>query len=267
VLLGLPAVVFLLAELEAPQALTKARTSGPRRYETEPKNRAFIAFSRIMVRVRGLYPIVDLEILARAGLSPLEFAREILVARPELLQLRAKSAKAREVLSVLLELRGLCRDQGTRLIMNDRVDLALLGEVDGVHVGQSDLEIADVRRLSEQLIVGVSTHSLTELRAALETAPDYVAIGPVFQTSSKLDTEPVLGLDVVREAQALAARASCPLFAIGGLGAEHLAELASLGVGAAVISALMPPDGGLGSVRERALALALPYAEAAACET
>lgn len=208
-----------------------------------------------MLALRGLYPIVDLEGLERRGLPVVPFAEQILLARPRLLQLRAKATPALRVLAVARELVARCRAAGTRFVMNDRVDLAVLAGADGVHVGQDDVPVAAVRSLAPGLLVGLSTHSLDELRAGLASGPSYVAIGPVFETDSKRDPGPALGLSGVREARALAASQGVPLVAIGGLREEHLGELGELGVGAAVISLLYPPAGGLESVGSRAVLL------------
>ena len=142
----------------------------------------------------GLYPIVDLDALARAGLSPLAFAERVLLARPSLLQLRAKHASARDTLALLDALKPLCQRAGTLLFANDRADLALLAGADGVHVGQDDLPLAAVRRFAPSLKVGVSTHDFAQLERALLERPDYVAFGPVFETQSKLRPDTVVGL-------------------------------------------------------------------------
>src|SRR6187549_2437292 len=96
----------------------------------------------------GLYPIVDVGLLRARNLAIREFAARVLAARPPLLQLRAKELAPRETLALLRELLPLCRASGTLLFANDRPDLAVLGGADGVHVGQNDLSISDVRRFA-----------------------------------------------------------------------------------------------------------------------
>lgn len=190
----------------------------------------------------GLYPIVDLDALARAGHSPLAFAERMLLARPSLLQLRAKHASARDTLSLLDALRPLCRRAGTLLFANDRADLALLAGADGVHVGQDDLPLEAVRRFAPSLKVGVSTHDLAQLERALSERPDYVAFGPVFETQSKLRPDAVVGLSGLSGAAARANAAGIPLVAIGGITLSHAPALAQLGALAAVIGALTGPS-------------------------
>jgi thiamine-phosphate pyrophosphorylase len=205
-----------------------------------------------MTRMRGLYPIVDLDTLAKRGVAPLPFAEAILTARPPLLQLRAKHQAPRHVLSLLRELLPMCARVGTELFANDRPDLAILARCHGVHVGQDDLPVSAVRELSPDLRLGVSTHDESQLSEALQLGPNYVAFGPVFGTTSKLGADPALGLEALRRAAALAHQT--PLVAIGGLKLEHAPELARLRVTAAVISDLLADGPDLSVVAARALA-------------
>jgi thiamine-phosphate pyrophosphorylase len=208
---------------------------------------------------RGLYPIVDLDSLAERGLSPLSFAERLLAAHPPFLQLRAKSAGGRATLELLRELAPLCRAAGTQLFANDRPDLALLSGADGVHVGQDDVPLADVRRLAPGLCVGVSTHELTELERALAERPDYVAFGPIFTTRSKPDHEPVVGLAGLARAYDLARAANVPLVAIGGIDLERTRLIRMHADFAAVIGSLLPTDGELEGVTARLVELACAF--------
>jgi thiamine-phosphate pyrophosphorylase len=205
--------------------------------------------------LRGLYPIVDVDSLRLANLSVLEFAEQVLRARPPLVQLRAKSLGARETLELLRALLPICHGAGALLFANDRPDLALLAGADGVHVGQDDLPLAEVRRFAPGLRVGVSTHGAPQLEQALAERPDYVAFGPIFATPSKPDHEAIVGLDALARAHAQSLAAGVPLVAIGGLSLERVAAVAPHAELAAVIGALLP-EGGLGHVAERAEALA-----------
>ena len=189
--------------------------------------------------VQGLYPIVDIDALAKKGVAPLAFAERVLAARPALLQLRAKHESSRDVLSLLEQLTPLCERAGTLLFANDRADLAALARADGVHVGQDDLPIEAVRRLFPALKVGVSTHDMAQLERALGERPDYVAFGPVFATESKLRPDPVVGLAGLALAAKRAEAAGVPLVAIGGITLAHASALSELNVLAAVIGALV----------------------------
>jgi thiamine-phosphate pyrophosphorylase len=213
--------------------------------------------------VRGLYPIVDVDSLRDLGAGPhasgtsaiVEFAKRVLLARPPLLQLRAKHEGTRATLELLRALRPLCSEFGVRLIANDRPDLAVLAQCDGVHIGQEDLPLPLVRLLAPGLLVGVSTHTLEQLATALAEKPDYVAFGPVFGTASKERADPSVGLELLAEAHAAAERAGVPLVAIGGINLERAPQVAEHCELAAVIAALQPNRGSLEGVTEAALAL------------
>lgn len=207
-----------------------------------------------MARMRGLYPIVDLDTLALRNLAPLTLAEAVLTARPPMLQLRAKHHAPRAVLELLLQLKPLCARYGTQLFANDRPDLALLAGVDGVHVGQDDVPLEAVRRLPGKLRVGVSTHDESQLAAALALRPDYVAFGPIFGTVSKLGADPVLGLKRLERAAQMANAAGIPLVAIGGLTLQIAPALARQSVVAAVISDLLADGSDASAVAARACA-------------
>jgi thiamine-phosphate pyrophosphorylase len=203
--------------------------------------------------VQGLYAIVDLDFLSERGLEPLAFVDAVLGARPAALQLRAKSAGARDTLELLRAMRARATPLGVALFANDRPDLALLAGC-GVHLGQEDLALSDVRRLAPQLEIGVSTHGLGQLDQALRERPAYVALGPIFQTASKRNPDPVVGLDQLAEASRRCRVVGVPLVAIGGLSLERAPSVATHADLGAVISALLPAEG-LSGVTRRALAL------------
>ena len=208
--------------------------------------------------MRGLYPIVDVDSLQELGSAPhaiLEFAERVLAARPPLLQLRAKHSSTRDTLALLRALRPLCTAAGTRLIANDRADLAVLAQCDGVHVGQDDLPLSVVRLIAPGLLVGVSTHHLPQLAAALAERPDYVAFGPVFGTASKERAEPSVGLEQLAQAYVAARAAGIPLVAIGGINLERARQVAPHCDLAAVIAALHPDRQTLVGVTEATSAL------------
>ena len=207
-----------------------------------------------LATVRGLYAIVDLDFLNQRGVEPLAFADAVLAAHPAALQLRAKSAGARDTLALLRALRARTSARGVPLFANDRPDLAVLAGCSGVHLGQADLSLADARSVAPELALGVSTHGLEQLDRALAERPAYVACGPVFRTSSKRDPDPVVGLEQLSEASRRCRKAGIPLLAIGGLGLDNAASVAAWAELGAVISALLPATG-LGQVRSTAAAL------------
>ena len=187
-----------------------------------------------------LYAIVDTGRLGAraAGDAAAALAR----GGAALVQLRAKDVTDRRLLALAEEVRDGARREGALFIVNDRPDVARLVAADGVHLGQGDVPPAAARAvLGEGAIVGRSTHSLAQLQDALREPADYVALGPVFATSTKADTEPVVGVELLRRARALTER---PLVAIGGIDLSRAADVVAAGAdGLAVISALLDaPD-------------------------
>jgi thiamine-phosphate pyrophosphorylase len=196
-----------------------------------------------MARRQGLprfYPILDAGLLLRAGLSIESFARELREAGIRFLQYRDKDASDEVLLERAALLRRIFMD--SRLILNDRVPLVLSAGYDGVHVGQEDLSPAEARALlGPEVMVGVSTHSERQLVSAADSPTDYIAIGPVFATSSKQVPDPVVGLDGVRAARALTDK---PLVAIGGITRANCAAVIEAGADSvAVISDLIQSPG------------------------
>jgi len=182
-----------------------------------------------------LYAIIDAVFFPDAA-ALLAFAGELRAAGVALFQYRNKSGNARQMLSQARELRRQLQD--VRLIINDRADLCLAAGFDGVHVGQEDLSVEGARRvLGDQLWVGVSTHVPEQAEAAAATSADYVAVGPVFPTSSKANPDPAIGLQGVRVARNLTRK---PLVAIGGVTRENCRQVLEAGADAvAVISDLL----------------------------
>jgi len=187
-----------------------------------------------------LYAIID---PARAGgRLPAVVARELLSAGVRLIQFRDKHASSRQLYETCVELKELLRDCGCNLVVNDRADVARATDVEGVHLGQSDLPVEMARRvLAPGQWIGCSTHSLNQVVEADRTTADYIAFGPIFPTASKENPDPVVGLEGLREARRATGK---PLVAIGGITLRNACEV--LGAGAdsvAVIGDLLnAPD-------------------------
>jgi thiamine-phosphate pyrophosphorylase len=192
--------------------------------------------------MRGLYAIVDVEALERRGLDPVRFAVALLAARPAALQIRDKVGGARRTLELLRAVQPLAAQAGVPLFANDRPDLALIARCDGVHVGQDDVPVRLVRQVAPGLRVGLSTHDAVQVEGALEEAPDYLAIGPIFATTSKDQPSPVVGLQrlATLAARVRSARPALPVVAIGGVTLETAAAVGALADVVAVIGALLP---------------------------
>jgi thiamine-phosphate pyrophosphorylase len=188
------------------------------------------------------YPILDAGLLLRTGLSMESFARELRAAGIRFLQYRDKDAADELLLERAAMLRGIFPVSDSCLILNDRVPLVLSAGYDGVHVGQEDLSPVKARGvLGSQMVLGLSTHGEGQLLDAAVSPVDYVAIGPVFATSSKQVPDPVVGLEGVRAARAITDK---PLVAIGGITRANCAAVIEAGADSvAVISDLLPrPD-------------------------
>jgi thiamine-phosphate pyrophosphorylase len=191
--------------------------------------------------VRGLYAIIDTGTLAARQLDPVAFGEAVLVARPAALQLRAKDLPPRETLALLRALAPLCHRNGVLLVANDRPDLAVMAGCDSVHIGQTDMPIERVRRIAPGIGVGVSTHTMEQLDAALAARPEYVAFGPVFATATKDNPDPVVGVAGLRAASARASAAGVPLVAIGGITCARTGELVDMVAAVAIVADLVPP--------------------------
>ncbi len=192
------------------------------------------------------YPILDTATLA----IPLETAARILLEEgARILQLRHKEHFGREMFQAAERIAGICRTAGAVFVVNDRADMAALLDA-AVHLGQEDLTPEQARRTVGARVVGYSTHNEAQLLESNGQPADYVALGPIFQTGSKRNPDPVVGVVELQRLRPLTAR---PLVAIGGISRDNAALV--LGAGAdsvAVIGDLYPRGGDTAAFRERA---------------
>ena len=187
-----------------------------------------------------LYAIVDVSCFApplRTTASIVDYARDLAAGGVTLLQYRNKVGPTREMLEHARAIRNALGD-GVTLIMNDRADICIAADFDGVHVGQDDLSPQGARTvIGDRLILGFSTHNLEQLKEADAGPADYVAYGPVFATSSKKNPDPVVGLEGIRAARAATKK---PLVAIGGINRANARSVIEAGADSvAVISELL----------------------------
>ena len=182
-----------------------------------------------------LYVILDATLLKN---SPQNCAQELAAAGVRLLQYRDKPAPAKELLETSRELVSSLEASRAALIVNDRPDVAALAGARGVHVGQDDLGVEQARAVvGNEMWVRVSTHNLEQFRRAAATSADYIAIGPVFATTSKANPDPVVGLELLREVRALTDK---PIVAIGGITLEKAITVIDAGADSvAVISDIL----------------------------
>jgi len=182
-----------------------------------------------------LYVILDSALLKN---STRDCAQELAAAGVRLLQYRNKSASVRELLETSRELVSSLESSRTALVVNDRPDVAALAGAKGVHVGQDDLDAAQARAVvGKEMWVGASTHNLEQFRRATATSADYIAVGPIFATTSRANPDPVVGLELIREVRALTDK---PIVAIGGITLERAKAVIDAGTDSvAVISDIL----------------------------
>ena len=182
-----------------------------------------------------LYVILDAGMLTEpAGKT----AQKLMDAGVKLLQYRAKNAVAREVWAESRAIAEAARRARCAFIVNDRPDVAYLAGADGVHVGQDDLEVEQARQvIGPKRWVGVSTHNLEQFQQAAASSADYIAVGPIFQTGSKANPDPVVGTELLRRVRPLTEK---PIVAIGGISLDRAAEVMAAGADSvAVISDIL----------------------------
>jgi thiamine-phosphate pyrophosphorylase len=194
------------------------------------------------MRLPPLYPVLDFSCFA-AKADPvsvmLSFAEELLTAGATILQYRDKASAPGRFLSNARELRRLTFKRA-KLIINDRVDLALGCDADGVHLGQDDLSPTAARKIFDQVkdgrsrMIGFSTHNLTQIKEADAMPIDYLAVGPVFATASKSNPDPVIRVEGVRQAREATRK---PLVAIGGITRVNVRQVREAGADSVAVIA------------------------------
>jgi len=201
------------------------------------------------MKLPSVYPILDSESLERCGISMETAAAAFLEGGAGILQIRHKGHWTRDFFETARTVARLCRENGTPLIVDDRADFAMLLEA-GLHVGQDDLAPRHARKLiGSEATLGYSSHNLVQLVAAGGEPVDYVAIGPIFATSSKRNPDPAVGLEEIRRCRSLIEK---PMVAIGGITLENAREVWDAGADSvAIIGALLPHTTTAGALRER----------------
>ncbi len=187
----------------------------------------------------SLYLVTDRQLSKGRGLE--EVVGSAVKGGVTMVQLREKEASTREFIEIARRLKTLLSACGVPLIINDRIDVALAAEADGVHIGQSDMPYADARRLlGPEKIIGLSVETMDEVVSANALDVDYVGISPVFTTPTKTDTFRPFGIEGLREAVRLSTH---PTVAIGGINLSTAAEVLAAGAdGLAVVSAICSAD-------------------------
>jgi thiamine-phosphate pyrophosphorylase len=214
-----------------------------------------------------LYPILDIDLCRERQLEPLAVLSAFLAGGARLIQLSDKTSSTAARLALTDAVVARAHAAGALVIVNDRPDLARLAAADGVHVGQDDLAVEEVRRIvGDEAIVGLSTHDAAQIENAASTSASYVAVGPVYGTATKDTGYSARGLDLVRHAvrrlSGGAGGAGTPVVAIGGITLERAPEVLAAGAASvAVISDLLrgDPEQAVRAFRERLASIA-PHA-------
>jgi len=202
------------------------------------------------LQIPPFYPIIDTGFLARIGVEPAVLARAIVEGGARIAQFRHKGPYSRAVFEQAEEVAAILRTAEIPLLINDRADIALMVAAGGVHVGQDDLEVSKVRLLvGDSLAIGLSSHNEDQLRAGSPTTADYLAIGPIFQTVSKENPDPQVGVSRLRELRRVSRK---PLVAIGGIERSNARRVLAAGADSvAVISDLGRTDLGRSDLTSR----------------
>ncbi len=181
---------------------------------------------------RGFYALIDDQV--RAEWSVLDKAAAAVGGGARVLQLRLEQTADRPALEACRAVVSLAREAGVVVIVNDRVDLALLSRADGVHLGADDLPVADARALlGREALIGATTRNLSQIEQAVRDGADHVGLGPVFSTTTKQVDAPLLGLDGLAS---ICARSPVPVVAIGGITLETIGRVAAAGAWCAAVA-------------------------------
>lgn len=187
-----------------------------------------------------IYPLTDTDL---SQLSHPEQTKRLIAGGATFIQLREKTAAPDVFFAAAKETIAIARPAGAKIIINDRVDIALAVKADGVHLGQDDLPPAEARKLlGNNAIIGISTHNIEQVNEALRQPVDYIAFGPIFPTATKIDSDPVVGLNKLTEIKRLTG--GIQLVAIGGINADNYRDVLTAGADSvAMIGAIVSrPD-------------------------
>jgi len=199
-------------------------------------------------RVPRFYPILDTVLLQKRKLSPFVAAGILVDGGARILQYRHKENWTQRQYDEAEKIRTLCHDSGVLFVMNDRADFAkLLGAA--LHIGQRDLPPLAARRVVSDEVIGFSTHNRTELVRGDEEPVEYLSLGPIFETASKENPDPMVGLTALKQLRPLTEK---PLVAIGGIRLDNALEVLETGANSvAVISGILPADSDKSALKKR----------------
>jgi thiamine-phosphate pyrophosphorylase len=242
-----------LAEVIQTQNPTTAEEIERLRYKAYTLEKDIVLFSDAYIKFKNvcLYVVITSNLPS----DVMSLTHKCVSGGADCIQLRAKTISDNVYYALALEFMRICKDGGVLGIINDRIDIAVAADADGIHLGQSDLSVDCVRKLqTKPMITGKSTHSVEQLIAACDELPTYVGLGPVFATSTKPIAQPV-GLDYVKEATGILSGTGIYGVAIGGISSDNVEEVLCAGANCiAVCSAVTDssdPAGACGSLKNK----------------
>ena len=243
----------VLAEMTQTQDRSVAETIEKLRYAAYTLEKDIVLFSDAFEKFKGvrLYVIITCNLPA----DIISLTCKCAAGGADCIQLRAKAVEDDKLFAIAVEFVRICKDAGVLGIINDRIDVAVAAGADGVHLGQNDLPIEQARKFQlAPLIIGKSTHSTRQLRAACEERPTYAALGPVFATETKPTAEAV-GLDYVRQATGILADTGIGSVAIGGITLDNVEDVLRAGAKAIAVCAAVTkagdPTAACGALKEK----------------
>ena len=170
----------------------------------------------------GLYVILTKPILPYAEITEICVKHKI-----KYIQLREKNIDDKQLLTIAKTIKSITNGTDTKFIINDRADICMLANADGIHLGQDDISLADAKKiLSNDKIIGLSTHNILQAKQAISEKPDYIGFGPVYKTPTKEKPDPVVGCDLLKQVISFS---TVPVVAIGGIDETNLNEVLSTG--------------------------------------
>jgi len=178
----------------------------------------------LKLKTIDIYPVTCQEL--SEGRTNLEVLTAVLAGGAKIIQLREKHWDKKDLYELAMEFRKLTRSHGALLIINDHVDVALAAGADGVHLGQEDLPVGAARKIAPELIIGASSHNLSEALKAEEDGADYVNIGPIFPTKTKANTVSFLGPEAIGE---IGSQLNVPFTTMGGINPDNIDRVLAAG--------------------------------------
>jgi len=208
--------------------------------KTVSSKQSAVSTNKVSASDFKLYLITDRKLFNAQCLMYLAI-ETVLDAGVDCIQLREKDLSGRELLNMAVWMRELTKEYQAKLFINDRVDIALAVDADGVHLGQHSIPARAVREISaNRLLIGVSTHSIDEAVEAEENGADFITLGPIYETPSKLQYGNPIGPDIIRKVKS---GVSIPVFAIGGIKLDKIEQVREAGAdGIALISAILSSE-------------------------